>query len=69
MPAPTTEKQAGELRCSDGTFLTDTMRCSNGLVGLLAKEAARSIAMPPGDRASLKNRFVQAKQWQSLLAS
>ena len=48
--------------CSDGTLLTDTMRCANAIVDLLAKEAADSIAMLPVARAEIKKRFTQAKE-------
>ena len=62
MPAHTSQQQVGELKCSDGTVLTDIMRCANAIVDLLAKQAADSIAMSPGARAGLKERFSQAKE-------
>jgi hypothetical protein len=62
MPAHTSEQQVGELRCSDGTVLTDTMRCANAIVDRLAKEAAESITMSHGARANVKKRFTQAKE-------
>ena len=61
MPAHTSQEQVGELQCSDGTVLTDTMRCANAMVDHLAKQAAESIAMSPGARARVKKRFAQAK--------
>ena len=62
MPAHTSEQQVGELTCSNGTVLTDTMRCANAIVDRLAKQAADSVAMSPGARARLKERFAQAKE-------
>ena len=62
MPAHTSEQQVGKLTCSDGTVLTDTMRCANAIVDELAKEAAESIAMSPSARNQLKKRFTQAKK-------
>ena len=62
MPAHTSEASVGKVRCSDGTLLTDTMRCANAIVDRLAKEAANSIAISPGMRARLKERFTQARE-------
>ena len=62
MPAHTSVASVGVVRCSDGTLLTDTMRCANAIVDRLAKEAADSVAMSLGMRARLKERFTQARE-------
>ena len=56
------QQAMGNSQCSDGTLLADTMRCANAIVDQLAKQAAESIAMPPGMRASLKQRCTQAEE-------
>ena len=62
MPAHTSQAQVGEVKCSDGTRLTDTMRCANAMVDRLAKQAAESIAISPAMRARSKERFKQARE-------
>ena len=62
IPAHTSQEQVGSLICSDGTVLTETMRCANEIVDRLAKQAAESIAISPGMRARLKKRYAQARE-------
>ena len=62
IPAHTSQEQVGSLICSDGTVLTDIMRCANGIVDLLAKQAAESIAISARMRAGLKSRYAKARE-------
>ena len=62
IPAHTSLEQVGRLLCSDGTVLTDTMKCANEMVDHLAKQAAETIAITAGMRARLKGRYAQARE-------
>ena len=62
MPAHTSAASVNSARCSDGTVLSDIMRCANDIVDLLAKQATDAIAISPRVRAGLEARFTKAKE-------
>ena len=61
MPAHTSASSVDAARCSDGTVLSETMRCANAIVDLLAKQATDAIAISQRMREGLEARFAKAK--------
>ena len=62
MPAHTCASSVGSVVCSDGTVLTEAMRCANDMADGLAKRAAETVRISRSSRQWLQSRFVQAKQ-------